>query len=281
MSMTRLSRTLLAAFFLLASAALPAEERARSRRKPTPAPAAASAPDLVIESPSDGSYLRTLSAAVRVRAKDAVLSLSVNGVSASRDRDGVFVASPVALPEGPVTLTATATDRAGHVSTAVVHVTADRTPPRVAVLAGQAPLASGAALRRPARPVIEARDSSEVSVQAFLNGKPFASGTEIAEEGSYTLEIQATDQAGNRVRRTFMFRVQAHAPELARLSPPAGAVLAGDTVGVAGECEDAESVTVGGVPASVYGGRFVNTGYFGQARRLRKSRRPWLAQVLN
>lgn len=261
MSMTRLSTKLLAAFLLLAAVALPAEGSARSRRKPSPAPAAAPAPeDLAIESPGDGSYLKTLSAAVRVRAKDAVLSLSVNGVSASRDRDGIFVASPVALPEGPVTLTATATDRAGHVSTAVVHVIADRTPPRLTVLAGQTPLKSGASLRRPARLGLEARDSSEVSVQAFLNGKLFSSGTEITEEGSYTLEVQATDHAGNRVRRTFAFRVQAHAPELTRLSPPAGTVLASDTVGVAGESEDAQSVTVAGVSASVFGGRFVATG---------------------
>lgn len=248
-----------AAFLLLSAAALPAQDRARSRRRATPAPATAPAPEVVIEFPSDGSYLKTPTAAVRVRAKDRVLSLSVNGVSGSRDRDGVFVVWPVALPEGPVTLTATATDRDGHVSTAVVHVVADRTPPRLTLRAGQAPLKSGASLRKPARPVIEAEDSSEVSVQAFLNGKPFASGTDITDEGSYTLEVQAIDRAGNRARRTVTFRVQVHAPELTRLSPAEGAVLAGEAVAVAGESENAESVTVGGVAASVYGGRFVAT----------------------
>jgi hypothetical protein len=127
MRMMRISTALLSAFLLLTAAVLPAQERTRARRRPTPVPAAAPVADLVFESPSDGTYLKTPSIAVRVRAKDAVLSLSVNGVSANRGPDGVFVATPVHLPEGPVTLTATATERAGHVSIVVLHVVADRT----------------------------------------------------------------------------------------------------------------------------------------------------------
>jgi RHS repeat-associated protein len=195
--------------------------------------------------------------AVRVRAGDAILTVSVNGISATRDREGVFVASPLALAEGPATLTVTATDRAGRTSTASIRVVVDRTPPRISVASGGSDLASGASLRRHARLAVTAVDASPVEVTTTLNGKPFASGSEIAEEGNYVLEVEAADRAGNRARKSVSFRVLSRAPEVTRLSPASGAVVAVPSLTVSGECEDAESVTVAGLDASVYGRRFV------------------------
>lgn len=244
--------------------ALLAQGRGKNERQPAPSaskekvtsPSAIPSP-IAIEWPPEGTYLRTPSVAVRVRASDAILSLSVNGISAAPDPDRVFLANPVPLPEGPVTLTARATGRDGRISTASVNVIADRTPPRVTVSEADSPLVSGALLRRAARPIVEASDPSPVVVNATLNGKPFKSGTEIVQDGSYTLEIEATDRAGNAARKSVFFRIDSRAPELARWDPPSGTVLRGDRVSVSGECEDSSSVTVAGIAASVYGRRFV------------------------
>jgi RHS repeat-associated protein len=222
-----------------------------------PAGRVTTAAPVVIEWPPDGAYLKTPSAAVRVAASDEVLSVSVNGVSAARDFRGTFVADPVELPEGPVVLTARGMSRDGKTWTASVKVTADRTPPRITILNRGATLEAGAALRGPVKPVITAEDRSPVHVQALLNGAPFTLGSQIAADGSYTLDVEASDRAGNVSRKTVVFRVDSRPPALTRLSPADGSVLRGERVSVSGECEDAVSVTVGGVAASIYGGRFV------------------------
>ncbi len=256
--MTRRLGAFCAALLLLAALPVLAQTRAHAAN-PTSAvgPKPASNPvGLVIEAPAEGSYLNTATATVRVRASDAVVSVSVNGVSASRDRGGVFLASPVALPEGPVTLAARAVDREGRVREVSVRIVVDRTPPQLAIRAGGSTLDAGVALRPRTRLTIEPSDRSPVQVQAFLNGEAFVSGTDLPREGAYTLEVEAADRAGNRTRRVVAFRVLARAPQVGRLSPASGSALAAASTTVAGECEDAESVTVNGLAAAVYGRRF-------------------------
>src|SRR5215471_14705638 len=215
-------------------------------------------PIITIDSPAAGSYLKTATATVTGVATDAnLLSVSVNGVAATLGSGGAFTAPGVPLPEGPVTLTATATDKAGHTGTATVGVTADRTPPKIVVTESGAPVPDGSVFGRHPRITFLATDASPVTSHATLNGQPFVSGTEIDNDGTYALEVDASDAAGNSAVKNVSFGVDATAPRITNLQPPDGTITRQTSVTVTGDCDDAMSVTVAGVNASVSGGHFV------------------------
>jgi hypothetical protein len=94
-----------------------------------------SVPSVVITSPADLSYVSgtalTVSGTVSETVSAAV-SVRVNGVAATV-AGTTFTANGVPLLEGGNTLTATATDAAGHVGIASINVVRDLTPPHVAI----------------------------------------------------------------------------------------------------------------------------------------------------
>ena len=48
---------------------------------------------------------------------------------------------------------------------------------------------------------------SDITVEATLNGQPFASGTEIADAGDYELKITAVDTSGNEAEAGVEFEI--------------------------------------------------------------------------
>jgi hypothetical protein len=90
-----------------------------------------SVPAVAITAPPDLSYVAGTTLTVSGTVS-AAASVSVNGVAAAVDGT-TFSAADVPLVEGGNTLTATATDAAGHVSVANINVVRDLTPPHVAI----------------------------------------------------------------------------------------------------------------------------------------------------
>ncbi|CAM2070476.1 hypothetical protein SCOR_34195 [Sulfidibacter corallicola] len=63
-------------------------------------------------------------------------------------------------------------------------------------------------------PVILVDGEPAESSQVTLNGAPFASGSEVAAEGVYTLAVSAVDRAGNTASSSCRFTIDRTAPEL-------------------------------------------------------------------
>jgi len=86
---------------------------------------------VTVDPPPDLSFVTGTTLAVGGTVTGAV-SVSVNGVAATVSGTS-FTATGVPLVEGGNTLTATATDGAGHVGIATINVVRDLTPPHVAI----------------------------------------------------------------------------------------------------------------------------------------------------
>ncbi|HEX2835651.1 MAG TPA: Ig-like domain-containing protein, partial [Thermoanaerobaculia bacterium] len=169
--------------------------------------------------------------------------------------DGVAFTIDVPLAEGTNALELVVTDRAGN-ETRLRHTVRLRTDvPVVELVESGLAIAPNALFNRKVAPVIRVNDAS-AAITATLNGQPFASGTEIANEGSYTLVATATNAVGrvsDEARATFT--IDRTAPHVT-LSVPQR-VDAG-TVEVRGTFdEEARSVIVNGTPATIDGLTFL------------------------
>ena len=91
--------------------------------------------------------------------------------------------------------------------------TLDRTPPVLTVLGNGLPLAQGAEFPQPVLLDFSSTDATAVILSATLSGSPVVSGITVSQPGSYTVEVQAVDQAGNTTRISVQFSV--------RIPPPA------------------------------------------------------------
>jgi hypothetical protein len=92
-----------------------------------------SLPEATIATPADLAIVAATTLSVGGTVSDDVVAVAVNGVSASLAGTG-FVADGIPLHEGGNTVTATATNAAGRVATATIHVVRDLTPPRVTII---------------------------------------------------------------------------------------------------------------------------------------------------
>ena len=126
--------------------------------------------------------------------------------------DGVpFVSGQAVSAEASHSLSVTADDDAGNTSEESVGFVIDATPPAIAVTGVQ----DGQASPGPLTPVVAITDSNLVSQTVLLNGQPFASGTEVFAEGTYTLEVSAQDCAGNTADTQVAFVIDATPPVVA------------------------------------------------------------------
>ncbi|MGH7484308.1 MAG: DNRLRE domain-containing protein, partial [bacterium] len=129
-------------------------------------------PDISITSPADLSFLSTTTIDVAGTVSDAG-AVMVNGVAAGVSGTS-FIARDVPLIEGGNTLTGTATDSNGHVSTASINVVRDLTPPRLAISFPR----DGSSLLEPTVAVtglvndIVAGTVNDSEVQVTVNGLP-------------------------------------------------------------------------------------------------------------
>jgi Glucodextranase, domain B/Carboxypeptidase regulatory-like domain len=91
-----------------------------------------SLPEVMITSPDDLAIVAATTLPVAGTVSGDVVAVAVNGVEATLTGTG-FAAYGIPLIEGGNTVTATATNAAGHVATATIHVVRDLTPPRVTI----------------------------------------------------------------------------------------------------------------------------------------------------
>lgn len=180
---------------------------------------------------------------------------TVNGRPATLSTGGSFSLAPFPWREGRNEVAIELEDRAGHRSSHQVVFTVRTAPLSVRIQEGGAPIAAGSTFLRPVRPEVRASDST-ATVTATLNGAPFASGTEIAQSGSYHLVATASDDGGRTAQAEATFALDLGAgPQIAVTSPADAAVVPGPTVRVEGTVSgDAPTVTVNGLAATVTGG---------------------------
>ncbi|MBI4509081.1 MAG: discoidin domain-containing protein, partial [Deltaproteobacteria bacterium] len=101
----------------------------------------------------------------------------------------------------------------GGVSLALVHKTweiGDSTPPVISI----AGVTSEQCSPSPITPVIGVTDEGPATVEATLNGAPYASGTPVTVDGTYLLAVTATDRSGNRATASVGFTVDTLAPAI-------------------------------------------------------------------
>ncbi len=179
-------------------------------------------PSINVSAPNSGSYVRG-PVTLTFSAWDAN-----PGATATATLDGTPISSPHMFnAEGVHTLVVNASDAAGNMATAITRTfTIDNTPPTLSVSAP----ASGAFVRPTVTLTFSATDNFPgTTVSATLDGNDIFNNHQVIAEGSHTLVVNATDQAGNMantVMRTFT--VDNTAPTLALGTvTPAGAVVGG------------------------------------------------------
>ncbi len=218
------------------------------------------APELTLTAPVEGAVTRFENLTVTGTAIDANLDrLTVNGTPAAFGSDGSF-SSQVILVEGANTITVVAADSVFQETTIVRNVVLDSAPPVISVTNGGSALVDGLVSNQPVAPVIDAADDTAVTLTITLNGAPFASGTPIADEGSYVLVVAAEDAAGNTSSLELGFRIDVTPPAISGLSLVDGSVISVPSPLLTGACDDAVAVTVDGQPATITAGTFSFAG---------------------
>ncbi|HET8797313.1 MAG TPA: Ig-like domain-containing protein, partial [Thermoanaerobaculia bacterium] len=223
--------------------------------------------DLFAKSPVDhlGPVLRFIEADV-VLAAGSVTPLNHDarvGVTATDDLSGVASLTvtvggapytpltPIAV-EGLHTIAAVAVDGAGNRTAEQVQVVVDKTAP--VIVAGG--VTDGLLVNRAVVPTFRVEDRTSVTVDAKLNGMPFASGTTVEAEGVYTLVIQATDAVGWTSSVTIRFEIDRTPPVIALTAPAPGERVVTPSITVRGTVTGATGVTVNGAAATIESGAF-------------------------
>ena len=117
-------------------------------------------------------------------------------ITAKLDGADYTLGTPITT-EGPHTLVWSARDAAGWTTPdATIRFVIDKTAPEVKITDGGVELVSGLEVGRSVVPVITVTDISATNIDARLDGVLFQSGTEVAAEGTHTLNVTVTDAAG-------------------------------------------------------------------------------------
>ncbi|MEM8963524.1 MAG: Ig-like domain-containing protein, partial [Acidobacteriota bacterium] len=159
----------------------------------------------------------------------------------------------VPLVSGAQTLTVRATDTVGNESTVDRAVTLDTQAPTVQITENGGVLVDGTAFNRTVTPIITSSDAHPQSVDITLNGGVYVSGTAITAEGSYSLQVTATDQAGNQTQATRAFTIDTTAPTLGTISPSDYHLQSAAQVTLSGSASGANTVLVDSVAVSFDG----------------------------
>ncbi|HEX3529651.1 MAG TPA: CARDB domain-containing protein [Thermoanaerobaculia bacterium] len=172
-------------------------------------------PVLSIGTPGAGSFLRAgqevavsahddLSAIGRVEVRlDGGAWLALVLRDAASGRYGTVLTG---LSEGPHTLDARATDVWNNTAQAgPVAFEVDLTAPQIQVSG----VVDGGTYTAPVTPVIAVSDAYPGSQSISLNGRPFVSGSEVGDAGTYDLAVAADDLAGNHSEAHIHFTIAA------------------------------------------------------------------------
>ena len=216
----------------------------------------AGGPQVLILAPADG----TLTNRPRIDVAGAVAggrritadgTVTVAGSPVAVAEDGSFRALDVPLAEGETIIAAEARDEHGRLGRATVTVTADLTPPTVALLADGQRLDEGASLPVGFALRVAVTDNlpDAPPPDVRLDGAPqVAGGSElelvVAEPGGHLVAVVARDRAGNHTRVERSFSVGGGGCTLADLEPASGTFITQDAVTVRGRTATAAAVTV-------------------------------------
>jgi hypothetical protein len=132
-----------------------------------------------------------------------------------------FVSGTVVSDEGTYALVVSATDATGRTNSSTVSFVIDTTPPVITVTG----VTSGLSSRTALTPIFTATGASQLV--ATLNGVAFISSAPVTGEGSYTLVVTASDEAGNTASSTVPFRIDMTPPVLSLTGVTDGALLRG------------------------------------------------------
>lgn len=160
--------------------------------------------------------------------------------------------------DGGYTLVVSAVDRAGNRSQQQVSFVIDKTAPQIDVTG----VVDGALYNVAATPVISVTDARLESYTATLNGQVYVSGTPVAADGIYELNVIARDTAGNQATAVVRFAIDRTPPTVVITNPADGSILSSRRATVEGTTEPRSAVhlTAGAYQASGFAdvqGRFV------------------------
>ena len=210
-------------------------------------------PQLAGIAPANGATVRAQTAITGALSEPAAVVLDGTDVAAAVN--GVNFTLNAPLREGANAFVLRLSDAAGNVSLVPYNVRLDSTAPSIEIVIDDAPIPANAVYTRAVAPVVRSNDAG-ATVTATLNGQPFASGTSISSDGSYTLAAKAQDASGNESATvTAAFRIDRSGPVVKIASPASGAVINADSVEVRGTATggDVRSVTVNGLAATLAG----------------------------
>ncbi|WP_434299375.1 adventurous gliding motility protein AgmC [Corallococcus exiguus] len=215
-------------------------------------------PTVAISTPVDGSTVNTPNVTVTGTSTGATsVTLTYNGTDYGPipvDGSGNWsYPLPVTLPEGPITVTATATDAAGNTSTPDdITFTVDLTDPEVEItapvdgttVASSTVTVTGTSVGATSVTItFEGNDYGPIAVDASGNWSQALPGP--LADGTYTVTAVATDAAGNEsAPDSVTFTVDQTAPTVAITTPANGSTVGANVTVTGTTTGGATSVTV-------------------------------------
>ncbi len=210
-------------------------------------------PTITISSPSNNTLLNTSTVAVSGTASDSGSGLQKVEVSVD---SGTFAAATVtgtswtftasALPDGPHTITAKATDNAGNPAETSISITVDTALPSIAItspsnnafLNTSIVTVSGTASKTGSglQKVEVSVDGGSFSIATGTTSWSFA--TSALSDGPHTITAKATDNAGNTKEASISISVDASPPAINITSPADGHVFIASPVTIIGTASD-------------------------------------------
>jgi subtilisin family serine protease/flagellar hook assembly protein FlgD len=131
----------------------------------------------------------------------------INGTYEAKLNDIPYKSGTVIDKEGSYVLQINASNEYGKQTESITTFTIDKTAPKVTVSGVQ----NGAIYSSQVVPKIS---SDEGTVTALLNGTKYNSDTPIGKAGSYKLDVEAVDAAGNRTKVSISFNIDSGGPKL-------------------------------------------------------------------
>ncbi len=219
------------------------------------------APVVVIDAPAADAYLNTPSIAVTGSVSEPVSSVTVNGQAAAVSGTS-FSFTGLALAEGTNTITVEARDAAGNPGTQSIIVTLDTKPPVITITTPS----PDAYINTPGITVAGTVNEPVTSVTvngtaARLSGSGFSAEGVQLTEGRNTIDIQATDRAGNTGAQPVTVTLDTALPVIRITAPAQDAYLNTPSTTVSGTVnEPVTTLTVNGMAATVSGASFSAAG---------------------
>jgi hypothetical protein len=161
-------------------------------------------PAITINNVSNGVYYKT-------NVSPAITITETNLDSSLIKLDGQLYTSGTAIStEGNHTLYVRAKDKANWITEKTITFTIDKTIPTITIIG----VSNNQCTTQNITPVINITDTNLDSSKTVitLNGNPFASGTTISKDTTYTLYAKVVDKAGSTVEKTVSFRIDKSVP---------------------------------------------------------------------